>query len=256
MNKPIRSILIDDEKAAHLTMRNLLQRVDNIEHAGEASNLPEGVKLIRQLKPDLVFLDIEMPGYSGLELLDFFNEDEIDFQFVFTTAYSEYAIHAFEMSAVDYLLKPIQLDKLRQAVAKVQQSLDQGTPGWQKYRALSHNMGVVSNKRLAISLADEILFLDIDTIQCIEADGAYTKIYTDSSQPLMTSKNLRNYEMLLTTHPEFFRCHRSFLVNMNAISRFIKTDGGTIWLRNGHSIPLSHRSREAFFEKMRELNLM
>jgi len=256
MNKIIRSILIDDEKAAHLTMRNLLQRVDNVEHVGEATNLPDGIKLIKQVQPDLVFLDIEMPGYSGLELFDFFNEDEINFQLIFTTAYSEYAIHAFEMSAVDYLLKPIQLDKLRQAVAKVRQSAEQGESDMPRYRALSHNMGAIGSKRLAISLTEEILFLDIDTIQCIEADGAYTKIFTSEAQPLVTSKNLRNYEMLLATHPEFFRCHRSFLVNMNAIMRFVKTDGGTISLKNGVSIPLSQRSRDAFFEKMKEMNLM
>lgn len=256
MNKTIRSILIDDEKASHLTMRNLLQWVDNIEHVGEANSLPEGIKLIKQLKPDLVFLDIEMPGYSGLDLFDFFNEDEINFKLVFTTAYSEYAIRAFEMSAVDYLLKPIQLDKLRQAVAKVHSMSTHGDLEMRKFEALSQNIGGTGNKRLGVSLTDEIVFIDIDTIQCIEADGAYTKIHTDVGETLVTSKNLRSYEILLSAYPEFFRCHRSFLVNMYAIRRFLKAEGGTISLKNGINIPLSQRSREAFFEKMKVMNLM
>src|SRR5574344_1957550 len=113
----MRAILIDDEKRARMNLSILLdENCPQIEIVAECENLPEGIKAIRRLKPDVVFLDIEMPGHSGLELLDFFDEHEVDFSIVFTTAYNEYAIQAFKLSAVDYLLKPINPDELVRAV--------------------------------------------------------------------------------------------------------------------------------------------
>jgi two-component system LytT family response regulator len=162
-----------------------------------------------------------------------------------------------EMSGLDYLLKPIQLEKLKLAVSKAAQNIrNQSSQSGEQYSVLRDHLTNHTNKRLAVSLADEIVFLDINEIEYLEADGAYTKIFSKNNQSILASKNLNTFEQLLAGFPNFFRCHRSYLINMQAISRFVKTEGGSIITHGGKSLPVSQRSRESFFNLMRTFNLI
>ena len=153
----MKAIIIDDEKRARVSLALLLEEYcPNITVVAECENLPEGVKAIRKLQPDLVLLDIEMPGHSGLELLDFFDENEVNFSIIFTTAYNEYALQAFKFSAIDYLLKPINPDELAQAIARLEKQKQKS----ENYKVLKANINQDSLTKIAVPSGSSLIFLD------------------------------------------------------------------------------------------------
>lgn len=216
-----KAIIIDDEPMARMLLAQMIaQYCPQITVVDECTDLPQGVKAICKHKPNLVFLDIEMPGHSGLELLDFFDENDIAFSIIFTTAYHHYAIQAFKLSAVDYLLKPIDAEDLKHAV-----SIFEKQQTFQTYQSLKENL-TSPNKKIALSTTHSILFIPLTEILFFKANGSYTTVYLESRKEIMTSKNLKHYEDIIGTNMDFFRCHKSYIINLNKITEYVKSEGG------------------------------
>ena len=230
----MKAIIIDDEKRARISLALLLQEFcPDVEVVAECENLPEGVKAIRKHNPDLVLLDIEMPGHSGLELVDFFDEKDINFAVVFTTAYNEYAIQAFKLSALDYLLKPIIPEELVSAILRLERQ-----KGIQ-FKALASNIKNESFDKIAVPFRNSLILLKIADILYIKGEGAYSEVYMKDQTKHLVSRNLKNFEEILLQDNRFVRTHKSYLVNFNEVTSYTKSNGGSLNLTNGISIPVS-----------------
>lgn len=245
----IKAIIIDDEKMARKLLNGLLERYClDIEVVEQCADLPSGVKAITKHKPDLVFLDIEMPGHSGLELLDFFDENSITFRIIFTTAYSQYAIQAFKLSAVDYLLKPIESEDLIVAVEQFKKQTQKAN-----YSILQSNLSAhKDNQKLAVHSMQSTKFIDLSELLFCKADCAYTDFYLKDGQKFKASKGLKYYEDLLQDNPVFERCHKSYLINLKHVTEHIKSEGGSLVIRNGHTIPIASDRSTYIIKKLKE----
>lgn len=233
----IKAILVDDEVNVRNLLRILLtEHCPDIEVVAESSDLPEAIKSIHKHKPALVFLDIEMPGHSGLELLDFFNEDEIDFQIIFTTAYSEYAIQAFDLSAVGYLLKPIKPAKLIETVNRFKKNEQKA--GF-SLDHLKHNLSDVPHKRIALATKYKTHFINLSDIVYIKGDGAYSEFNLSNGEKILMSKNLKHYEDILAHTPFFLRISKQSIVNKNFIQELRKNSGNPLLLINNVTLSVS-----------------
>jgi len=241
----IRAIIIEDEPRNRKFLKDLLMEMnDIISCEGEAATVRDGIHLINEKNPELVFLDVELRGESGFDLLE--KLDEINFEIIFTTAYEQYALKAIQLSALDYLLKPINKNELIKSIEKAKKK--------QEANSLNKNLQVLiqnirSNNteqyQLAISSTDGIEFIHIKDIIYCQSDGPYTIFYLKSGNKIMTSKNLKEYEDLLTPH-NFFRVHHSYLINMREIKKYIRGDGGYVKMSNNTDIDVSKRKKEAF----------
>lgn len=219
METKIKAVLIDDEQSACDILSQLLERFcKEIEVVGIAHNVEDGVVIINNLKPDVVFLDIQMPKYAGFEIVDFF--PTVNFEMIFVTAYDNYAVKAFEISAVDYLLKPIEIDKLIQSIDRLKSRLNQVKSNV-NYESLIDNLKQKELKRLVIPENGNQKIIEIASIQAIEASESYSIIHTDSQQHLV-SKNLKHFERLLCDSPNFFRSHKSWIVNLKFLTSYSK----------------------------------
>lgn len=244
-----KAIVIDDELHARTLLKGMLEEFcSDIEVLATCEDLPNGVKNIRKLKPDLVFLDIEMPGHSGLELLDFFDRDEVNFDIIFTTAYNNYAIQAFKLSAIDYLLKPIEPEELEKSVERFKfKSIKTD------YSILKSNLTQGSVKKLAIPTISAIKFIETDQILFMKADGAYTQIYLQNNTNITSSKSLKTFEESLSENRNFFRCHKSYIVNLSHITDYIKSDGGYMKVDNKHEVAISSEKAPEMLALMNSL---
>lgn len=239
-------IIIDDEKRARVNLQLLLEEYcPEIEVLAECENLSQGVKAIRKLQPDVVLLDIEMPGHSGLELLDFFDEDEVNFSIIFTTAYNEYAIRAFKFSAIDYLLKPINPDELKNAIYRASKQKQKITD----YKVFKENVN--SLDKIAVPSGSSLIFIDLSNLLYIKGDGAYSEVNMLNGTKYVVSRNLKNFEDILSQSPDFFRAHKSYIVNLNYVSSYNKADGGSLFLNNNISVPLSPEKSQLILERVK-----
>ena len=247
MNKAIKALIIDDEARARALLRGLLtEYCPHVEIVGDASDLPSGVKAIRKLKPNLVFLDIEMPGYSGLELLDFFDENEVDFCIIFTTAYDKYALRAFKLSAIDYLLKPLDPTELENAVQRVcVRQQNNAIAPTDRYEMLQN----ISPQRIGVPTANGMKFVELAQVLYFKADNTYTEIMTATHERLIISRTLKNFDEALDGHPDFIRIHKSFIINMTHVTDYIKTTGGFVMLANKYEIPISPDKLQFFLDR-------
>ncbi len=241
----IRSVIIDNEIKSRKTLSNFLTKYcKDVNIIGEADGVASGIELINSLTPDLVFLDIEMTDGTGFKLLESF--EDIKFSVIFVTAYSEYAVKAFKISAVDYLLKPINPKELMEAIEKYKKEI--GLKGiHNKLEVLLGNQSTV--KKIAFPTSDGIELVKIDQIMHCEADDNYTSIFLNSDRRIIVSKTIKEYDIMLSEF-DFYRIHQSHLVNLNYISKFIKNDGGYVILENGKKLPVSRRNKQEFLEKL------
>lgn len=239
----IKAVIIDDEERARRVLKNLIETYcEEVEVVAQCENVPEGVKQINALKPDVVFCDIEMPDYSGLELLQFF--DKPDFEIIFATGYSEYALKAFEVSAVDYLLKPIQIEKLELAVEKLKSKLTQATMS-SRLDTLKANFDSQQIQKVALPISEGLVFVDVKKIEILEADGAYTQVCLADGSTLLVSKKLKYFEQLLEGRSEFFRVHRSYIININGIAKYNRNEG-YILMENDKNVRISRDKKSEF----------
>lgn len=243
----IPAIVVDDEINAQQLLQAMLQQAHpEIELKALCGDIPSTVKAIKKHRPRLVFLDIELPGYSGLELLDFFHAEEIDFEIIFTTAYNHYAVDAFKLSAVDYILKPIDQDELSAAIERFKGRLQ----NHQKYRVLAQNLSSDPASSLAVSTVQSMLFLKLQDILFLKGDGAYTRIFTQDGQEILSSKNLKYYQDSLQNIAYFMRCHKSYIVNLRQVKEYVKSSGGYILIEPNHQILLSSDKKEEFTQRI------
>jgi two-component system, LytTR family, response regulator len=222
----------------------LKEHCPEVEILAECGDLPETVKSIRKLKPNLVFLDIEMPGHSGLELLDFFNEEEIDFHIIFTTAYSEYAVQAFDLSAVGYLLKPIKADKLKDTLERYKK-LEKKSTG--ALKQLRHNLQHAENKRITLITKYKTYFVELNNIMFIKGEGAYSEFNLSGGEKVLVSKNLKHYEDMLVVDKRFVRISKQSIINKDYLLEISKNAGHHVILKNNVSLAVSPDKEQLLF---------
>lgn len=245
-------IIIDDNQQALEFLLELLKiYCPDLTLAGKASNIQEGKALIESVQPELVFLDVEMPTGSGFDLLE--QLQSINFKVIFTTAHEKYALKAIRFSALDYLLKPINSEELIAAVNKAR--LDkQKEVNQLQINTLLQNLQNPPPQDQKILIKDKYgmqITLIKDIIR-LEADGNYTKFFIQNQKTLMVSKPLKEYEAMLPFE-QFFRCHKSHLINLAYILRYDKREEEVIILSDGSKVPVSRRKLEALMQKMTSL---
>jgi two-component system LytT family response regulator len=246
----VTTVIIDDEKNAldviAIQLKNYCPdvKVLTLCQGGE-----EGINAIKDLKPDLVFLDIEMPKVNGFDVLERTKDQK--YNVIFTTAYDQFAIKAFKYSAVDYLLKPIDIEELKSAVDKVKKSPDDDFR--KKVEVLLNHLDLssASPKKIALPVGDGYEMVAHTNIVRCESDSNYTTIYLSDKRKITLSKTLKEVEGILS-HSSFYRVHHSHLINMDHISKFYKTDGGYILMSDGAQINISRNKKDAFFEYLHQ----
>ena len=242
MSKQITAIIVDDEESARSILKSLLERFcPQVKVLGSYANVEAAVHSIHSLKPQLVFLDIEMPNYSGFEIVNFF--EKVEFEMVFITAYDKYAIRAFEVSAVDYLLKPIDIDRLKEAVERVEKRVGQASSVDQQL--LSESLQSKEVNRISVSIKGYQTILDVVDIVAIEANESYSHLHMSDGNVHLISKNLKHFEMLLAENPRFFRTHKSWIINLDSMEKYQRSSGDII-LNGGLIAKLSKYRKEEF----------
>jgi len=217
MTKTYNAILVDDERLARNDLRLLLQNHKNVQILGEAANGLEALDLIKEVSPDLVFLDIQMPGVNGFDVLEQINSD---IKVIFVTAFDEYALRAFEVNALDYLLKPVSTERLQQSLERLEQ-LPEENP--EALRDLEYH------DRLLLKLDTSLGFLKISSIICITSAGDYSEVLTTNKKKVLVHKSMSEWETRLPA-PFFSRIHRTTIVNMESIDRLEE------WFNNSYRV--------------------
>jgi two-component system, LytTR family, response regulator len=244
----VRSIIVDDELKSRESLKILIEEFcDNATVVALCQNVEEGIAAIKEYQPDVIFLDIQMQRETGFDLLT--RLKTIDFEVVFTTAYSEYAIKAFKFSAIDYLLKPIDIGEVQKALGKVEKKLNSNIR--ERLEQLIENLkpAASSNFKLALPTSDGLIFVKIEDILYCEASSNYTQIFMFDGKKHLISRTLKEYEDLLTEH-NFFRIHNSYLINLGAIKKYVRGEGGYVIMSNDVSLDVSKRKKEAFLTRL------
>lgn len=247
----IRAIIIDDEKTSSDALMGLLRRYcENIAVVAVADGYKTGVKAIHEYRPEVVFLDIQMPDGSGFQVLE--DVKEVNFEVIFTTAYDQYAIKAIKYSALDYLLKPIIPSDLLNAIKKIEKKTeDLGMTD--NIKVLLDNLKNKSaSKKVVLSTAEKIHIVESDDIIRCESDDYYTRFFFTDGKTLLISKTLKETEQLLGD-TDFLRPHKSHLVNIKYIKGLLKNDGGYIVLSDGSKVPVSRRKKEKVIQTIQNL---
>ncbi|MFL5765191.1 MAG: LytR/AlgR family response regulator transcription factor [Bacteroidia bacterium] len=232
----IKALIVDDERDAVTGLKAMLFAFcPEVEVIGDANSVAEAKELIKRKEPKLIFLDIEMPGANGFELLESFPEKS--FKVIFTTAYDKHAVKAIRVSPVDYLIKPIDPDLLIEALER-----------YKKQKQESNPRSPALNNKIRIATASNIILVDVADIVNIEADGRYAKVFFSNGSNSFISKNIGEFEKELLPYNIFFRVHRSSLINVKHIKQIIRQDGGYIQLSNDRKVEISQRKKAEFFE--------
>lgn len=243
--KTFKSLIVDDERLAREELKSLLKDYHEIEIIDEAKNGEEGIQKIKELKPDLVFLDINMPGMNGFDMIKHLEEIP---RVIFVTAYDEYAIKAFEVNALDYIMKPVDPERLKEALQKLTNEDD----------FISSQQSLISRKERVLSINDRVFikdgekcwFIELSKVRMLESDGNYVKVYFDNFRPLIL-RSLNSFEERLD--PEyFFRANRKFIINLQWISSIENWFNGglQVELREGEKVEISRRQAIRFKEMM------
>lgn len=237
-------VIIDDEENNILNLQILLQKqCSGVQIVATAMNADDGETIIKQHNPDIVFLDIQMPGRNGFQLLQ--SLPKLNFEIIFVTAYDEYGIQAVKWSALDYLLKPIKIEELQQAVQKAEEKsrAKHQNEQLQNLIDLLQHQKKPEEQRIALPSAKETRFVEVrDIIRC-ESDNSYTMFFLAGKEKIWVSKPIYEYEELLANHG-FIRCHQSHLVNKKWIRSWVKTEGDYLLLEDGAEVPVSRQKKD------------
>lgn len=246
-------VLIDDEKRIQSLLKNIIEEfADDVIVSGIAYNVQSGIELIRNTQPDIVFLDIEMPDGTGFDLLQ--ELSNINFSLIFCTGHDGFAIKAFKYNAIDYVLKPFDIEEVITALEKAKENLnlkqkDITIKQLLNYKKTEGN----NNKKIILKTANDIFIVKINDIYNCEAEKGYTTFKFKDDKMITVSKNLKEYEKILKIH-NFIKTHQSHLVNINYIERFHKTEGAYLVLKNGRQIPISVRKKESILKAIEEMH--
>ncbi|MBS1742369.1 MAG: response regulator transcription factor [Bacteroidetes bacterium] len=246
----IRAIIVDDEQHCIDRLNNLLanNHASEIHIAGAAQTVKDGIRLIKDQNPELIFLDVQIHDRTGFDLLR--ECGDVNFKVIFTTAYDKFAIQAIKFSAIGYLLKPIDEDDLKEAIAKLNHTSITDTKAMAA--VIEHNRNTQSKKKkITIPSGNELIFLDIDEIVRCHSDINYTTIFKSDKQKIVVAKTLKEFEELLTEH-NFFRVHNSELINLAYIKSYNKGKGGSVILNDGTELEVSTRRKDDFLKRMAE----
>lgn len=246
----IKAIIIDDIEQARITLKKDLQvYASDVEIIGEANGVIEGAKLLKNTKPDILFLDIQMQDGSGFDLLDILKD--INFKIIFITASDAHAIKAFRYAAIDYLMKPVDPDELKSALQKYREHQPNEN---ENYKLLNETLKNTQkpHERLALHTQDKIHIVNIlDIIRC-ESNVNYTEFHFSNGKKFLVTKTLKEFEDLLNDQG-FYRVHQSHLVNTKYIKEFVKTDGGYLIMTDGCNVPVSSRKRPEVVKMLEDL---
>ena len=249
----IRCVIIDDEPHCIGALEILLQKhAPNVIVLATCRNGHEGLDAIKKHIPNLVFLDIAMPKMSGFEMLK--RLEKIDFQIIFTTAYDQYALEAFQVNAIDYLLKPIAKNDLMISLRKTAQFI-KGSHDKEAFIRHEHFLQFIeanktSNGRLAVPTLEGLELIKIETIKYIQSEGNYSRIICTHEKRILVTKKLKQLEATLLTH-SFIRIHRQILVNLDFVQKYVRGDGGYIVLDSGEQLSVSRRRKDELLKLIR-----
>ncbi len=250
-------LIVDDEPKARRILKSYIEEYSPAFKVIESvDSVAEAVKAIKKHQPEIVLLDIDMPGEDGFALFNYF--DSIDFHVIFVTASREHAIEAFKVSALDYILKPIDISQLIKALEKARHYRQPMLR--EQISMLNRNLRSTNNKntsdngdsginRIAISLMESIEFIKLEDIIFLKADGSYTEFYLEGDRKLLSSKPIGDYD-IIEKQPGFMKTHRSFLINLPKVQSYQKESGGYIVMKNNHSVNLSRYKKEEFLNAM------
>ena len=243
----ITAVIIDDQKNHATYLQELIETgLPDVRLAGIATDAEEGILLIQKMKPEIVFMDIELNGATGFDLLK--KLGTIHFSVIFTSAHERYALQAIRFAALDYLLKPIDPQELQDAVQKALEK-NKMLSADKRLDLLMDNIAAPGAiRKLAISGSNGISVIELADILYMKSEGPYTHIYSRNSK-LMSSRNLKEYEDLLIPY-NFFRIHRSYLVNLTEIKQYLKSDGGHVVVSNGDKVDVSDKKKEELLNKL------
>ena len=245
----INAVIIDDEPNNVFILANLIQEFcPNVSVAGEANNAQKAELLIRRINPNLVFIDIEMPYGSGFDMLDKLRP--INFEVIFVTAFNEYTLKAFRYGALDYLLKPVNIDELREAVSKAERNIHLKEYNWRLDSFLENLKKLSPNSsKIALPAKKGVVFVPTSEIIRCEAYGSYTYIFAKNRSKIVSSKNIKEYEDLLP-QDMFYRVHHSHLVNLSCISGYQRGRGGYVEMDDGAVIEVAARRKDELMVRL------
>ncbi len=240
----VKAIIIDDELLSRKTLGNFIEKYcSTIQVVGEADGVLTGFAQIMLIKPDLVFLDIEMKDGTGFDLLE--RIGNIDFEIVFVTAFNHFAIKAFQLSALDYILKPVDPSFLVQLEGKLKKRTQLSDLNGQLKILLENRLQF---KKVALPSMEGIKMVKIDDIIRCQSDSNYTQVFIKQLERIVVSRTLKEFEDMFGDR--FFRIHHSHLINMDYVDSFLKEDGGVVLMVDGTKIPVSRRKKDNFIEKL------
>lgn len=244
----ISALIVDDEDHSLKTTELLVQKhCPGIEILGLAASAQEGIEMINEMEPQLVFLDIAMPVMNGFEMLQHVHHKP--FEIIFTTAYDEYAIRAFKVNALDYLLKPIDTEELCQAVEKAKEKIISGKRSAGIDEVLQWVQPDMKKTKIAMPVDGRIRMIPFEAIVYCESESNYTFIYLLGEKRIMVSKTLKEIEGMLK-HPNFLRVQNSYLVNLNHVKEYIRGEGGELLMSNGDSVRVSRNKKEELLQRL------
>lgn len=247
----IRSIIVDDEQKNRETLQLMIsQFCDDIEVTHLVPDIHKAKEIIETTKPQLVFLDVEMPPYSAFDLLK--SLDNIDFEIIFVTAFNYYAIEAIKFSALDYILKPVKVDELKEGINRARKKLSQTTD--QSIESKAEKLDVLFQnpdnlERIIINSLAESHVIELNQISHIESDNSYSKITKTSKETILSSKPIIEYDKLLENR-NFYRIHKCHLINLSQINMVLKGDQLGVEMNTGELLPLSRRRRDDFLNRI------
>lgn len=249
----ITAVIIDDEALARESLLSMLKLFcPSIEVVGQAHDVKSGVKLINDVRPDVAFLDVQMPDGSGFDLLMKF--DSISFKFVFITAYQEYAIKAFKFSAIDYILKPVDPTDLINAIEKLSETIREEDTN-HKFKTFLDNIKTNKNnpQKILLKTLDALVVADVNSIVRCESQSNYTIFYFTDRPKIMVSKTLKDFDDMLSDSG-FFRVHQSHLVNLNFVKKYNRFPESHVVLNNDEHIPVAVRKRDVLKELLKNMD--
>ncbi|MDI9308736.1 MAG: LytTR family DNA-binding domain-containing protein [Limnohabitans sp.] len=249
----MKAIIIDDENKARKLIKAIIEDEFKDEFTiFQAEDLIAGCQMIKENKPDIVFLDIEMPNHSGLQIAEFLETKDFNFQLIFITAYNEFAIQAFKLSAVDYLLKPVDITEFKSAVEKAKENIQKGSIN-SKIDELKKVFQQLSLNKMVLEVPKGVLFVSHDDILVFEADGMYTKVFMKDNSTQLICKPLKHFVEQLEEKPIFYKPHRSYLINLKYMKELSKKDGYHIIMENNKTIPVAKEKKDEFLELIQSM---